>query len=160
MEKKTKITAEEGKQDLVITREFDLPVALLFKAHVEAEIFEEWMSHEYGTTKVKKLEARRHGSWRFETTDAQGNMLFGANGVIHEFVENQKITRTFEMENTPFPVQIEYLEFEQLTEDTCRLKMQIVYKSVEYRDQHLKMPFEYGMNMAHNRLQDVLSKLK
>jgi hypothetical protein len=57
-------------------------------------------------------------------------------------------------------VQLEFLEFESLTEDTSRLKMQIVSRTVALRDQHLKMPFEWGMNMAHNRLQEIVSKLK
>ena len=51
MELKTKISAKEGQQDLVITREFDLPVELLFKAYTEPEIVAQWMS-----TKVLKLE--------------------------------------------------------------------------------------------------------
>jgi uncharacterized protein YndB with AHSA1/START domain len=160
MERKTKVHAEEGKHDLTITREFDLPVDLLFRAHVEPEIFEEWMSHEYGTTKVLKLETRKHGSFTFQTTDPKGNVVFRANGAIHDFVPDKKITRTFEMDNTPFDVQLEFLEFESLTEDTSKLKMQIIYRTVELRDQHLKMPFEWGMNMAHNRLQEIVSKLK
>jgi uncharacterized protein YndB with AHSA1/START domain len=160
MERKTKIHAEEGKHDLTITREFDLPVDLLFRAHVDPEIFEEWMSHEYGTTKVLKLETQKHGSFTFQTTDAKGNVVFQANGTIHDLVPDKKITRTFEMDNTSFDVQLEFLEFESLTEDTSKLKMQIIYRSVELRDQHLKMPFEWGMNMAHNRLQEIVSKLK
>jgi hypothetical protein len=64
------------------------------------------------------------------------------------------------MENTPFSVQLEFLEFEKLTDDTSKLIMQIVYKSVELRDQMLKLPFAQGINMAHNRLQDIVSKLK
>jgi uncharacterized protein YndB with AHSA1/START domain len=160
MERKTKINAEDGKQDLVITREFELPVELLFKAHVEPEIFEQWMSHEYGTTKVVKLEGKKHGSWQFETIDAKGNKVYGAHGVIHEFVPNQKITRTFEGENSPFDVQLEFLEFEHLTDDTSKLKMHVIYKSGELRDQMLKLPFAQGLNMAHNRLQATLSKLK
>lgn len=154
MERKTKINAEDGKQEIVITREFDLPLELLFKAYVEPEIVEQWMG-----TKVLKLENKKHGSWQFETTDGQGNK-HGFNGVIHEFIPNQKITRTFEMENTPFPVQIEFLEFEKLDRDTSLLKMHIVYKSVADRDQMLKLPFAGGLNMAHNRLQDVMSKLR
>ena len=160
MERKTKINAEDGRQDLVITREFDLPVELLFKAHVEPEIFEQWMSHEFGTTKVVKLEGKKHGSWQFETIDAKGNKVYGAHGVIHEFVPNRKITRTFEMENTPFDVQLEFLEFEKLTDDTSKLTIHAVYRSVELRDQILKLPFAQGINMAHNRLQEVVSKLK
>jgi len=64
------------------------------------------------------------------------------------------------MENTPFPVQLEYLEFEKLTDTTSRLTMQIVFKSIEFRDQLLKMPFAQGINMAHNRLQEIVSSLK
>src|SRR5271170_1949271 len=102
MEQKTKISAEDGRQQLVITREFDLPLELLFKAHVEAEIVEQVMG-----TKVLKLENKKHGSYQFETTDAKGNVVFQANGVIHEFSRNHKITRTFEMQNAPFGVQLE-----------------------------------------------------
>jgi uncharacterized protein YndB with AHSA1/START domain len=160
MERKTKIHADNGTHDLRITRTFDLPVALLFKAHVTPDIFEQWMSHDYGTTKVLKLEAQKHGSYQFETTDANGNVMFRAHGVIHELVPNQKITRTFEMDNAPFGAQLEFLEFEPLTENTCRLSMHIVYKSVSLRDQMLQLPFEHGLNMAHNRLQNIVQYLK
>jgi uncharacterized protein YndB with AHSA1/START domain len=153
MEQKTKIKAEDGKQEIHITREFDLPLELLFKAYVESEIVEQWMG-----TKVLKLENKRHGSYQFETTDPKGNK-HGFNGTIHEFVPNQKITRTFEMENTPFDVQLEFLEFERLTDDTSKLNMHVLYRSVALRDQMLKLPFAQGINMAHTRLQDVVSKL-
>jgi len=154
MERKTKIHAEEGKQELLITREFDLPVALLFKAYVAPEIVEQWMG-----TKVLKLENRKHGSWQFETSDAQGNVVFQSNGVIHDVVPNQKITRTFEMDNTPFATQLEFLEFEKLTSDTSKLTMHIVFRSVADRDQLLQLPFAQGINMAHNRLQEVVAQL-
>ena len=110
MERKTKINAEDGKQELMITREFDLPLELLFKAYEDPEIVEQWMG-----TKVLKLENKKHGSYQFETTDPKGNK-HRFNGVIHEFTPNQKITRTFEIENAPFGVQLEFLEFEDLTE--------------------------------------------
>ncbi len=154
MELKTKINFENGKQELLITRKFDLPLKLLFKAHVDAKIVEQWMG-----TKVLKLENKKHGSYQFETTDPQGNK-HGFNGTIHEFVPNEKITRTFEMEDTPFPVQLEFLEFKKLTENTSQLNIHIVYKSVGDRDQMLKLPFAQGINMAHNRLQEIVSKYK
>lgn len=155
MERKTKISAEDGKQELTITREFDLPVELLFKAYVEPEIVEQWMG-----TRVLKLESKKHGSYQFETSGPKGNVVFRANGAIHEFSPNRKITRTFEMENTPFGVQLELLEFEKLTDDTSKLNMHVVYESVAQRDQVLKLPFAQGINMAHNRLQDTVGKLK
>jgi len=154
MEQKTKVHAEDGKQELFITREFDLPLELLFRAYAEAEIVEQWMG-----TKVLRLENKKHGSYHFETTDPKGNKhVF--HGVIHEFSPEKRIIRTFEMENTPFPTQLEFLEFEKLDEDTSRLRMQVVYRSVADRDQLLKLPFAQGINMAHNRIQDIANKLK
>lgn len=155
MEHKTKVNTEEGRQEILITRDFDLPVELLFKAYVEADIVGQWMG-----TKVLKLESKKHGSYQFETSDPKGNVVFRADGVIHELIPNRKITRTFEMGNAPFGVQLEFLEFESLTDDTSRLNMHVVYESVEKRDQVLKLPFAQGINMAHNKLQEVVSKLK
>jgi uncharacterized protein YndB with AHSA1/START domain len=155
MERKTKVKAEDGKQEIFITREFDLPLELLFKAHTEPEIIEQWMG-----SKVLKFEGKKHGGWQLQNTDAQGNVVFHANGVFHEFVTNEKITRTFEMENTPFDVQLEFLEFEKLTNDTSRLNIHMVFRSLALRDQLLKMPFVQGINMAHNSLQEVANKLK
>lgn len=155
MEKKTNVHAEEGKQHLVITREFDLPVELLFKAHEDPEIVAQWMG-----TKVVKLENHKNGAYQFETSDPKGNVLFSAHGVFHEFIPNQKIVRTFEMENAGFDVQLEFLEFEKLTEDSSRLTMFLLYKTPEHRAQQLKMPFAYGINMAHDRLREVVSQLK
>lgn len=155
MEPKTKIHAENGTQELIVTREFDLPLELLFKAYAEPEIVAQWMG-----TKVVKLENKKHGSYAFETSDPKGNVVFKANGTIHEYIPNQKITRTFEIENSPFDAQIEYLDFEKLTNTTSKLTMHIVYRSVALRDQMLQMPFAQGINMAHNRLQEIVNQLK
>ena len=155
MERKTKVHAEDGKQDLVITREFDLPLELLFKAHTEPEIIEQWMG-----TKVLKFESKKQGGWQFETKDKDGNVVFRASGVIHAFDPDSKITRTFEMDNTPFGVQLEVYEFEPLSDSTSKLNIHTIYESVEQRDQVLKLPFAQGINMAHNRLQDVANTLK
>ena len=154
MERKTKINAEDGKQEVTITREFDLPLELLFRAHVEADLIEQWMG-----TKVVKLESKKHGGFRFETTDPKGNK-YSFTGVIHEFVPDRKIIRTFEMENMPLGVQLELCEFQKLTEDTSRLDIHVIYESVAQRDQVLKMGMSHGINMAHNRMQDIVGKLK
>lgn len=153
MERKTKVHAQEGKQEIIVTREFDLPLTLLFRAYTEPEIVEQWMG-----TKVLKLENKEHGSYAFETSH-DGAVVFRANGTIHEFVPNKNITRTFKMENSAFPVQLEYLEFEELTGATSQLRMHMVFKSVAYRDQLLQMPFAQGINKAHNRLQTIVNAL-
>lgn len=155
MERKTKVEAGSGRQDIVITREFELPIELLFQAYTDPEIIAQWMG-----TNVLKHENKNHGSWHFQTKDPQGNIVFEANGVIHEFVPNQRIIRTFQMTNTSFPVQLDYLEFESIDSQNSKIKIHTIYKSMADRDQILKLPFAYGINMAHNRLQEVVNPLK
>jgi hypothetical protein len=64
------------------------------------------------------------------------------------------------MENAPFGVQLEVYEFEPLTADTSKLNMHVIYESVALRDQLLKLPFAQGLNMAHDRMQEILNTLK
>ena len=154
MERKTKIHAEDGKQELWIDREFGLPVDSLFRAFVEAQLVEQWMGN-----KVLRLDVAPPGSYRFQATDPKGNQ-HSFSGCIHEVKPNRRITRTFEMEDTGFPVQLEFLEFEDLGPAKSRLRMQVVYKSVEVRDAVLKLPFAQGVNWAHDRLQEVLGNMK
>jgi uncharacterized protein YndB with AHSA1/START domain len=155
MEQKTRVKAESGKQEYVITRDFDLPLELLFRAFAEPELVEQWMG-----TKVLKLESKKHGSYELETKDAQGKVVFRANGVIHELIPDRKIIRTFEMENAPAGVQLEVYEFEKVTDDTSKLNMHVIFESGEKRDQVLQYGLVQGVNWAHNRLQEVLGKLK
>ncbi len=155
MELKTKINAEGGKQDLWITREFDLPLELLFRAYEESGLVEQWMG-----TRVVVQESKKYGRYVYETADPKGNIVFQANGVIHEFIPNRQIIRTFEMGNSPFGVQLEVYEFEELSGDTSKLTMHVIYESVDKRDQVLQLPFARGISMAHDRLEDILSKLK
>ncbi len=156
MEQKTKVTAEDGKQEMVITREFNLPVELLFKAYAEPELVEQWMSNPYSTTKMVKFDGKKHGSYQTETSDAQGKVVFRTHGAIHEFIPNKKITRTFEMENMPMGVQLEVYDFEPINEGASKLNMHVIYESTEQRDQVLKMPFAQGISMAHDRIQEIM----
>lgn len=151
MERKTEVIAESGRQDMLITRTFDIPVDLLFRAYEDAGIVEEWMG-----TKVLKLENRKHGSWRFETSDPGGNVVFAASGVFHAFEPGVRIVRTFEMENASFGVQLEVLDFAAVAAETSRLRIHAIYESVEQRDALLKLPFAHGINMAHNRLETLV----
>lgn len=155
MEQRTNVNAEDGQQDLVITRQFDLPVELLFKAHTDPGIIEQWMG-----SKVVKLDAKKHGSYQLEKKDDKGNVVFGAAGVFHEFIPDRKITRTFEMAGSPFGVQLEVCEFEPVGANASKIKMHVIFESGAQRDQQLKLPFKQGINMAHDRIQAILEKLK
>ena len=99
---------------------FDLPLELLFQAYAEPDLVEQWMG-----TKVLKLESRPHGSYQFETTDPKGNK-HRFHGINHEFVPNRKITRTFEMMDRSFGVQLELYAFEAVTAETSQLQAPLI----------------------------------
>lgn len=153
MELKTKVTAKEGDQNIFVTREFSLPVESLFTAFIEPDIIEQWM----GTT-VVRLECREHGSYRYESPNPRGDKLV-LSGVIHRFIPDQKIIRTFEMEGMPFGVQLELFDFETIGDNKSRLSKQIIYQSVAHRDKNLELPFKQGINWAHNKLEEIITKM-
>jgi uncharacterized protein YndB with AHSA1/START domain len=161
MSNQTKVIAEEGKQELFIVREFDLPVELLFKAYTDPDLLVQWMGNKHSQITVEKLENKSHGSWRFVQTDKAGNK-YCFNGVIHDFHAPQRIIRTFEIENFSGSgnVQLEFLTFEELSDSTCKLTIQTIYRSNQDRDTTIKHGMEKGVNMAHNKLQEVINNLK
>lgn len=158
MERKTEVHAENGKHDLVITREFDLPIELLWRAHSEAEIVEEWMSHDYSQLRFVNMDFKRHRGWEFERRDPQGDVHLRAHGVFHAIVHEQRIVRTFELLDAPFGVQMEVYEFVSLGVDASLLRLHIVYESVDCRDQMLQKGMVTGLGMAHNRLQEIIGQ--
>lgn len=155
MNRKTEVHADEGRQDLLIIREFELPVELLFKAYTEASLIEQWMG-----TRVLKLENMQYGGYHFQTSDPDGNILFTAHGTIHSWALNEQIVRTFQMDANGFEAQLEFLDFAATGMEKSRLSIQIIYRSIEHRDEQLKLPFAWGINMAHDRLQEVMQQYK
>ena len=146
---KTIINALPSRQDLTIIREFEIPVHLLYRAFSNPEFVSRWMN-----TTVIKLDHRPHGSYEFATTDPMGN-VHRFSGTIHDVIEHEKITRTFEMIGSEIGATLEVLYFERVGAASSKLTMHVIYQTEEKRAAQLRMPFAYGINMAHNRLEEI-----
>src|SRR5438128_12053369 len=79
----TTILAEPGKQEILITREFDAPRELVFKACTDPKLIPQWWGPRYLSTEVDKMDVRPGGQWRFLNRDAEGNE-YAFHGVYHE----------------------------------------------------------------------------
>lgn len=156
----TKVTAEPGKQELFITREFEAPRVLVFKAFTDPALVVQWLGPREMSMEIEKLESRTGGSYRFIHRDVRGNE-FGFNGVTHEVTEPVRMIRTFEFEGLPERghVSLEIATFEELGEDRTRLVVQSVFRSVEDRDGMVKSGMERGVVDSHNRLDELLEKV-
>lgn len=157
---KTTITAEPGKQELFITREFDAPVELVYRAHTDPELYVQWLGPRGYEMVLETFEPYSGGRWRYVHKDEQGNE-FGFHGVFHE-ISKERMIQTFEFEGMPESghVILDTMKLEPLPGDRTRITVQSVYQSVEDRDGMIQSGMETGVNQGYEKLDEVLANLK
>lgn len=156
---KTTIAAEPGKQELFITREFDAPRELVFRAYTDPEIYARWLGPHGLTTTFEIFEPVSGGRYRFIQKDQEGNE-FAFHGVTHEVAAPERIIGTFEFEGLPEPghVILETTRFEALPGDRTRIVSQSVFQSVADRDGMIQSGMETGVNEGYERLDEILAR--
>lgn len=154
---KTQIVAEPGVPQIVITREFDAPRELLFRAHTDPALLVQWLGPRELTMTVDRLEARDGGRWRYIHRDANGNE-YAFYGVFHGTPSPDGIVQTFEFEGMPGRVSLQTLTFEDQGGKTL-LRTNAVFQSVEDRDDMLQSGMEDGVNDSMERLDGLIARL-
>ena len=155
----TTITAEPGKQELFITREFDAPRELVFKAHTDPKLYIQWLGPRGYEMILDTFEPHSGGRYRYIHKDKDGNE-YGFHGVFHEISEELMI-QTFEFEGLPEKghVTLDAMQLEALPGDRTRITIQSVYRSVADRDGMIGSGMERGVNDGYERLDDILAKM-
>ncbi len=153
----TQVIAEPGVPQIVITREFDAPRELLFRAHTEPELLVQWLGPRALTMTIDHLDARHGGTWRYTSRDAEGNE-HGFQGVFHGTPSPDGIVQTFEYKGVPGHVSLEALTFEARG-DTTLVRVRSVFQSVEDRDAMIRSGMEQGLNEGYERLDELLARL-
>jgi uncharacterized protein YndB with AHSA1/START domain len=154
---KTQIVAEPGVPQIVITREFDAPRALLYRVHTDPELLVQWLGPRRLTTHVERWDVRDGGTWRYISRDGDGTE-YGFHGVFHGMPSPEGgIVQTFEFEGTPGHVSLGTLTFEELGGKTL-VRVNDVFQSVEDRDAMLESGMEDGFNEGCERLDELLTR--
>jgi uncharacterized protein YndB with AHSA1/START domain len=153
---KLNIVAEPGKHDILITRDFNAPRDLVFKALCDPKLVSQWWGPKETTTVVDQMDVRKGGIWRYVQRDHQGNE-YGFNGVYHE-VCPYRMVYTFEFEGMPGHVLMETVTLEEHDGKT-RLKDLSVFQSVEDRDGMIQSGMESGATDSWDRLDEVLKNM-
>lgn len=154
---KARILAEPGVPQIVITREFDAPRDLLFRAHVDPELLVQWLGPRELTMALDRLEARDGGRWRYTHRDAEGNE-YGFHGIFHGTPSPDGIVQTFEFEGAPGHVSLQTLTFEERDGRTL-LRQHAVFQSVADRDEMIRSGMERGVNEGMERLDELVAAL-
>jgi len=157
---KTTITAEPGKQELFITREFDAPRELVFRAYTDPAIYAQWLGPRGLTTTFDVFEPVSGGKYRFIQKDQDGNE-FSFHGVTHEVFAPERIIGTFEFDGLPETghVILETTRFEALPGNRTRITSQSVFQSVADRDGMVQSGMEQGVVEGYERLDEILAKM-
>jgi uncharacterized protein YndB with AHSA1/START domain len=155
---KTQIDAPAGVPFIDITREFDAPRDLVFRAYSDPELIVQWLGPRKYTMNLDAWDARDGGTWRYTHSDDQGN-AYGFHGVFHGDQTPDGMLQTFEFEGWPGHVSLESIRFEERDGKTI-IRNHSVYQSVADRDGMIESGMEEGMNDGFDRLDELLTTLR
>src|ERR1700694_1656440 len=155
---KTKYVIEPGSYEILMTREFDAPRELVFKAYTDPKLFAQWWGPREYTTRIDKFDARAGGEWRGVQSDGSGQE-FAFRGVHHEVLAPERTVATFEFEGMPGHVLMQTATFEALGDKT-RVVQQAVFQSVGDRDGMVASGMQKGSDDSMDRLAELLETMK
>lgn len=154
---KLKLIAEPGSHAVQITREFNAPRALVFKAYTDPALIPQWWGPRRLTTTVDMMEVKKGGVWRYVQRDANGDE-FAFNGVFHHIVAPELLVHTFEFEGMPGHILLETITFTERDGKTI-ITDSSVCQTVEDRDGLLQSGMEEGAAQTLDRFEELLKLL-
>ncbi|MCW2898192.1 MAG: Activator of Hsp90 ATPase 1 family protein [Streptosporangiaceae bacterium] len=154
----TQIIAEPGVPQIVMTREFDAPRDLVFRAYTDPELVVQWMGPRDLTMIIDEYDVRDGGKWRYVSKDAQGNE-YGFHGVFHGDPSPDGTVQTFEFEGMPGHVAMDTLVLEERDGRTL-VRTISSFQSVEDRDGMVASGMERGVRESDERMEELLAKLQ
>ena len=154
---KSQIIAEPGSQAILITREFDAPRQLIFRAWTDPQLIKQWMGPRRLETVIDKYDLRDGGSWRYLHREADGTE-YAFHGVFHGDPSPDGMVQTFEFEGAPGHVSLDTLRMEERDGKTI-VHMNSVHQTVEARDAMVASGMQDGLDQGFERLEELLAQM-
>ncbi len=155
---KLTVTVEPGTPFIDMSREFDAPRDLLFRAHTDPELIRQWLGPRGYEMVIDHYDAREGGSYRYEHHDPQGN-VYGFRGSFHGPQTVDGMVQTFEFEGAPGHVSLDAIRFEDLGGGRSRIVGHSVFQTVEARDAMVEAGMQTGMEQGYERLDELAQRL-
>lgn len=149
------VTAPDGLPFITIAREFDAPVAAVFRAHKEPDLVKQWLGPHGYDMEIESYDFVSGGRYRYVHTNPEGSR-FAFNGIFHVVRENEFAIQTFEYEDYPDVVSLESITFVDLGDGRTRLDIHSTYPSVEARDGMAQSGMEKGVTQGYERLDAIV----
>jgi uncharacterized protein YndB with AHSA1/START domain len=152
------VIAESGKQEIILTREFNAPRDLVFQAMTDPALVGKWWGWEGAPTVVDQMDVRMGGIWRYVGQDADGNE-YAFRGVYHQVAAPERLVYTFEWEGMPGHILLETITMEERDGKTL-VTDSSVFQSVEDRDGMIESGMEEGAAHTYDRFEELLMSLQ
>jgi uncharacterized protein YndB with AHSA1/START domain len=145
-------------EQILITREFDAPRHLVYKAYTTPELVRRWWHANRGEVTSIEIDLRVGGTWRYVMT-ACGGPEVGFHGEYREIVPDARIVSTEVYEGAP---EAEALSAVTFTETARRTTLTILVQHTcrEHRDAHINSGMEDGLLDALQLLEQVADSLR
>jgi uncharacterized protein YndB with AHSA1/START domain len=153
----TQITAEPGAPFVDMSRTFDAPRDLVFRAHTDPELLVQWLGPRKYEMTIEEMDVRDGGVWRYTHRDDQGN-AYGFHGVFHGEPSPDRMTQTFEFDGAPGHVSLDTLTLEDRGGKTV-VRVHSVFQSVADRDAMIEHGMADGVNDGYDRLDELVARL-
>ena len=152
----TRISAPPGTTQIMISRRFAAPRALVFRAYTEPELLVRWWGQDDHDTRIDWYEPRDGGRWRIVSTDAEGRE-HGFRGVFHGTPEPAGFVQTFEYDGAPGRVSLDTYTFVDHGTETT-VESLSVFQTEADRDR-IAGSMEPGVRGSATRLARLLAEL-
>jgi uncharacterized protein YndB with AHSA1/START domain len=144
-------------REIIMTRVFDAPRELVFKAYTDPQAIPQWWGPRIYTTRVDRMENWPGGEWRFVQHAADGNE-FGFHGICREIVPPERLVSTFEFEGMPGHVVLNTATFEDLGGNRTRVTVTSLFETVEDCAGMRQSGMEQGAAESWDRLAEYLAQ--
>ena len=146
---------------ILITREFDAPRHLVFRAWTTPELIKRWWAGDRGEVVSAEVDLRVGGTWRYVMAVDCGDeppFEVGFHGEFHEIVPNERIVSTEVFEGAPDATAETTTTFTEKDGRTT-LEMLVQHRNKDDRDAHINSGMEGGMQESMNHLEEVAQSL-
>jgi len=145
-------------EQILITREFDAPKELVYKALTTPELVKRWWHANRGEVKSAEIDLRVGGTWRYVSVTNDGEE-FAFSGEYREIVPNERIVSTEVFEAYPDAGSVNTVSLVEADGRTT-LTTLVQHESKEHRDAHIESGMEDGMQDAFDLLEQVAISLR
>jgi uncharacterized protein YndB with AHSA1/START domain len=148
-------------EQILITREFDAPRHLVYKAWTTPELVMRWWSGRRGTMTIAEIDLCVGGAWRYVMV-AEGGFEVGFHGEFREIVPDERIVSTEIYEGLPDGDSDPAVNTATFTEHDGRTTLTLLCQltSREVRDLIIESGMEGGMQEGMDLLEEVAISLR